>query len=339
MDDEAAESGARGGDAAASDDPPRHAGAAGGAAGVAGEGAGGVDRHVEKRADGAPMLAFDDPFDRAWRRVGLALDRVGFTVVDRDRATARTSSAMPIPMPTWRRRIASKGSSRSCAFWKTDDKDKPEQYRIKVVETAPASTVSVQDPSRQARPYAGQRARSSRCCATSSSSGRQSRHRTMRFASLGSGSEGNGLIVEVGARILVDCGFAVAKPSLDSAAGASSPNRSARSSSRTSTPITSVAWRRSPRASGIPCGSPLARWTTGERSMHRSRVRLRQSRSVRDRPAGGPADPGAARCTRAGPVCVGDGVHRLGVLTDIGVTTRFVEQPERLRRAGARMQP
>lgn len=28
----------------------------------------------------------DEPFDRTWRRVGLALDRVGFTVEDRDRA-------------------------------------------------------------------------------------------------------------------------------------------------------------------------------------------------------------------------------------------------------------
>jgi outer membrane protein assembly factor BamC len=31
-------------------------------------------------------LQLDDPFDRAWRRVGLALDRTGFTVEDRDRA-------------------------------------------------------------------------------------------------------------------------------------------------------------------------------------------------------------------------------------------------------------
>jgi outer membrane protein assembly factor BamC len=31
-------------------------------------------------------LEVDDPFDRAWRRVGLALDRGGFTVEDRDRA-------------------------------------------------------------------------------------------------------------------------------------------------------------------------------------------------------------------------------------------------------------
>ena len=30
-------------------------------------------------------VELDDPFDRAWRRVGLALDRVGFTVEDRDR--------------------------------------------------------------------------------------------------------------------------------------------------------------------------------------------------------------------------------------------------------------
>ena len=28
----------------------------------------------------------DEQFDRAWRRVGLALDRVGFTVEDRDRS-------------------------------------------------------------------------------------------------------------------------------------------------------------------------------------------------------------------------------------------------------------
>ncbi|MED5621254.1 outer membrane protein assembly factor BamC [Ideonella sp. BN130291] len=34
----------------------------------------------------AAALQVDEPFDRAWRRVGLALDRTGFTVEDRDRA-------------------------------------------------------------------------------------------------------------------------------------------------------------------------------------------------------------------------------------------------------------
>ncbi|MGA9395710.1 MAG: outer membrane protein assembly factor BamC [Azonexus sp.] len=36
--------------------------------------------------DGAGTLEVFEPFDRAWRRVGLALDRVGFTVEDRDRS-------------------------------------------------------------------------------------------------------------------------------------------------------------------------------------------------------------------------------------------------------------
>ncbi|MEO9103006.1 MAG: outer membrane protein assembly factor BamC [Burkholderiaceae bacterium] len=35
--------------------------------------------------DGTPAVIVDDSFDRAWRRVGLALDRTGFTVEDRDR--------------------------------------------------------------------------------------------------------------------------------------------------------------------------------------------------------------------------------------------------------------
>ncbi|NMM77373.1 outer membrane protein assembly factor BamC [Acidovorax sp. SRB_24] len=35
---------------------------------------------------GAPVLQLDEGFDRAWRRIGLALDRTGFTVEDRDRS-------------------------------------------------------------------------------------------------------------------------------------------------------------------------------------------------------------------------------------------------------------
>jgi outer membrane protein assembly factor BamC len=36
--------------------------------------------------NGRPVVILDDNFDRAWRRVGLSLDRTGFTVEDRDRA-------------------------------------------------------------------------------------------------------------------------------------------------------------------------------------------------------------------------------------------------------------
>jgi outer membrane protein assembly factor BamC len=67
--------------AGAATGPTAAAGAAASAAIVAPETA-----HVVKAADGrSERLDLDDPFDRAWRRVGLALDRGGFTVEDRDR--------------------------------------------------------------------------------------------------------------------------------------------------------------------------------------------------------------------------------------------------------------
>ena len=41
---------------------------------------------VVAAANGAPQVQLTEDFDRAWRRVGLALDRAGFTVEDRDRS-------------------------------------------------------------------------------------------------------------------------------------------------------------------------------------------------------------------------------------------------------------
>ncbi|RFO95460.1 hypothetical protein DIC66_18390 [Rhodoferax lacus] len=40
---------------------------------------------VAATVDGRPVVQISEGFDRAWRRVGLALDRTGFTVEDRDR--------------------------------------------------------------------------------------------------------------------------------------------------------------------------------------------------------------------------------------------------------------
>jgi outer membrane protein assembly factor BamC len=42
-------------------------------------------RFVAGAAPGTSYVELKDPFDRSWRRVGLALDRVNFTVEDRDR--------------------------------------------------------------------------------------------------------------------------------------------------------------------------------------------------------------------------------------------------------------
>jgi len=96
---------------------------------------------IEKAADGSAKLLVDDTFDRAWRRVGLALDRIGFTVVDRDRSKGfyfvRYSDPDAGKKDT--------GFLSKLMFWK-DTADKPEQYRIFIAESAPPTVVVVQDP-------------------------------------------------------------------------------------------------------------------------------------------------------------------------------------------------
>lgn len=41
---------------------------------------------LTRNGNGAPLLTLEDSLERAWRRVGLSLDRIGFTVEDRDRS-------------------------------------------------------------------------------------------------------------------------------------------------------------------------------------------------------------------------------------------------------------
>jgi outer membrane protein assembly factor BamC len=97
---------------------------------------------IEKAGDGASRLIVDDTFDRAWRRVGLALDRTGFTVVDRDRSKGLyfVRYANPDLDPK------QKGFLDKLAFWKSSDKDLPEQYRVVVTKADPSSVVTVEDP-------------------------------------------------------------------------------------------------------------------------------------------------------------------------------------------------
>ncbi len=99
---------------------------------------------IEKGADGSSKLVVDDAFDRAWRRVGLALDRTGFTVVDRDRSTGIYFVRYADPDSDVAK-ARDTGWLSKLMFWKKDDKDRPEQYRIKVLESAPTSVVTVQD--------------------------------------------------------------------------------------------------------------------------------------------------------------------------------------------------
>jgi outer membrane protein assembly factor BamC len=88
---------------------------------------------IQSGIGGFEMLEVFEPFDRAWRRVGLALDRVGFTVEDRDRQKGQYFVRYADTDADMKRKDAEKGLLSKLAFWKTDDKGvKAEQYRVHI---------------------------------------------------------------------------------------------------------------------------------------------------------------------------------------------------------------
>lgn len=100
-----------------------------------------------------PVLQIDEGFDRAWRRVGLALDRTGFTVEDRDRAQGLYFVRFVAPDATPAR--AEPGFlGRIFGGARAQAATAPERYRIVVRSTDNRSTVSVLDAAGQPAPAA-----------------------------------------------------------------------------------------------------------------------------------------------------------------------------------------
>ena len=150
----------------------------------------------------------------------------------------------------------------------------------------------------------------------------------MRFASLGSGSEGNGLVVEAGgSRLLIDCGFGVRDAAARLARLGIEPG---------SLSAILVTHEHADHVGGVPAfaarhGVPV--WLTfgtldvvGERFARTERVYGFDSHdafAIGDLEVWPFPVPHDAR----EPVqfVVGDGQHRLGVLTDLGVSTPHVE--------------
>jgi outer membrane protein assembly factor BamC len=129
---------------------------------------------VIKESDGSARLLLNDQFDRAWRRVGLALDRIGFVIEDKDRSnglffvryadvdiddTPKKKKGLMETLKFWgdddKKEVQTpvekeqKSVVDSLKFWGSDDKGKtnPEkQYRIKVADSdAGKAVVAVVD--------------------------------------------------------------------------------------------------------------------------------------------------------------------------------------------------
>ncbi|MFJ5444760.1 outer membrane protein assembly factor BamC [Methylobacillus methanolivorans] len=104
---------------------------------------------INKESDGTLSLSTNDAFDRAWRRVGLALDRVGFVVEDRDRSNGvfyvRYTDNDIDEAPKEK-----KGLLESLKFWGDDKTDKDgnkkrksgeNQYQVKVESSSSNNSV------------------------------------------------------------------------------------------------------------------------------------------------------------------------------------------------------
>ena len=91
------------------------------------------------------ILIIKEPFDRAWRRVGLELDRIGFTVEDRDRSSGIYFVRYVDPDEEIYEAAKGKGLLSKLVFWSTDTDKNPvaEKYQIKISEVGLNSEVSV----------------------------------------------------------------------------------------------------------------------------------------------------------------------------------------------------
>ena len=100
---------------------------------------------LAQSVDGSGALEIQEPFDRAWRRVGLALDRVGFTVEDRDRAQG-LYFVRYIDLASDNSKKEDKGFLAKLAFWNSSSKSdlsQSPQYRIHVKSAGASSTIQV----------------------------------------------------------------------------------------------------------------------------------------------------------------------------------------------------
>ncbi len=100
----------------------------------------------------------DEGFDRSWRRVGLALDRIGFTVEDRDRSKGLYYVRYIDQDIEAKTKGASEGFFAKLFSWGASDNAKNAQkYRILVKETGEVSHITVhgEDGKVDATPIAG----------------------------------------------------------------------------------------------------------------------------------------------------------------------------------------
>ena len=109
-------------------------GVASGAATVSASGPAGT-ASLEEIFDGSKIIVVNDAFDRSWRRVGLAIERAGLAVEDKDRVKG---------IYFLRPAKAESGLLDKLQFWNSSE-DTNRRYRVNVKDGGAACEVSVTD--------------------------------------------------------------------------------------------------------------------------------------------------------------------------------------------------
>ena len=94
------------------------------------------------RSGNDSLMEMDESFDRAWRRVGLALDRVGFTVEDRDRSKGLYFVRYADP-DAGQKKAEPGVFNRVTNFFRKDPEKTAEQYQVQVRNAATMTQVAV----------------------------------------------------------------------------------------------------------------------------------------------------------------------------------------------------
>lgn len=95
--------------------------------------------------DGVPVLQMNEGFERAWRRVGLALERNGYTITDRD----RQKGIYFIKPGTILQANEEQGFFSKLAFWRSNDKKLPEssintpEHEVNVVSAGENTLIKI----------------------------------------------------------------------------------------------------------------------------------------------------------------------------------------------------
>lgn len=98
---------------------------------------------LTRDAGGQATLTVEEDFSRAWRRTGLALDRVGFTVEDRDRSRGLYFVRYADPLKDEKK---DPGFLSKLKFWGgKDDKAIAEQYLVSLISAESKTRIAILD--------------------------------------------------------------------------------------------------------------------------------------------------------------------------------------------------